>query len=127
MSKGKVFSCHCCGSEVTAPYFYKGAVYGYTCIKKVDPDHKRTKDKSVYVKADSITIKDIENSTVKLVVAMVNGVKFTERSYTENGDRCSFIMVSAGLVKIKNGKGEYCYNGIVYANDSYICNGKVIG
>lgn len=35
--------CTCCQAELTAPQFYNGLPYGFTCIKKVDPAFKRTK------------------------------------------------------------------------------------
>lgn len=35
-------TCFCCGADITAPQFYKGRAYGYTCITKVS-DQKRTK------------------------------------------------------------------------------------
>lgn len=38
----KIFKCTCCNEEVTVPYFYKDGVYGYTCIKKVNPTAKKS-------------------------------------------------------------------------------------
>lgn len=35
--------CTCCQTELTAPQFYNGNPYGYTCIKKVDPAQKKSK------------------------------------------------------------------------------------
>jgi hypothetical protein len=51
--------CVCCGSEVTAPQFFEGKVYGYTCIKKVSPQ-KRTKTE--WVSVDTYEIKKINDS-----------------------------------------------------------------
>lgn len=41
-----MFNCTCCGSEITSPYFYSGGVYGWSCIKKVNPSAKRNKPKT---------------------------------------------------------------------------------
>lgn len=49
MKKLISFNCFCCGSELTAPQFYKGNVYGWTCIKKVSPKKKQTKVKDLYI------------------------------------------------------------------------------
>jgi hypothetical protein len=35
--------CTCCQAELSAPQFYNGFPYGYTCIKKVDPTQKKSK------------------------------------------------------------------------------------
>lgn len=35
--------CACCGSDITAPQFYNGQMYGYTCITKVAPKQKKNK------------------------------------------------------------------------------------
>ena len=40
--------------ELTAPQFYNGFPYGYTCIKKVDPAYKRTK--TVYVAVEAFKV-----------------------------------------------------------------------
>lgn len=36
--------CACCQAEITAPQFHNGKPYGWTCIHKVAPGKKRTKD-----------------------------------------------------------------------------------
>ena len=36
-----MFACARCGETVTCPYFYQGAVYGWTCIGIVCPGRKR--------------------------------------------------------------------------------------
>jgi len=41
-------SCACCGSEITAPQWYKGKPYGWTCITKVS-GQKRKKSKAEYI------------------------------------------------------------------------------
>lgn len=36
-------NCHRCGEPITAPYFYRGKPYGWTCIKTVNPTVKKDK------------------------------------------------------------------------------------
>ena len=45
MAKKNLFGlqCACCGSDITAPQFYNGQMYGYTCITKVAPKQKKNK------------------------------------------------------------------------------------
>lgn len=52
-----MFSCSCCGSDVTAPKFYKGAVYGYSCFARITGEKVR-KDKAVWVKAKRVTLNE---------------------------------------------------------------------
>ena len=51
-----MFNCSCCGTEVTSPYFYMGGVYGYTCIKKVNPNAKKNKLKSKVFEVEVVKI-----------------------------------------------------------------------
>lgn len=51
-----MFNCSCCGTEVTSPYFYNGGVYGWTCIKKVNPNAKKNKPKSKVVEVEVLKI-----------------------------------------------------------------------
>jgi hypothetical protein len=59
--------CTCCQSELTAPQFYNGFPYGYTCITKVDPSYKRTK--RVYVACEAF--KQVSDSTTTRLVVNV--------------------------------------------------------
>lgn len=45
----KILTCTCCGAEITAPQFFNGKPYGWTCIKKVNPAAKQVKLKFVAV------------------------------------------------------------------------------
>ena len=66
--------CTCCQAEITAPQFYNGNPYGYTCIKKVDPAYKRTK--TVYVAVEAYKVvsdADINISTRHAVNVKVGG------------------------------------------------------
>lgn len=70
----KVYSCSCCGSDVTVPYFHGKGVYGYTCIRKVNPNARRTKAKFVMV--DSIETKRTEGTATGSAVAVLNGKRY---------------------------------------------------
>lgn len=106
----QTFNCTCCGSVVTAPYFHGNGVYGWTCIKKVNPSAK--KNKAVYVKADAVEIKRVSDSMMGKAIATIEGVKvnagrviFTgETSYKTSNiketDQGVFVMVkdNKGLI-----------------------------
>lgn len=99
-------TCACCGADITAPQFYRGKAYGYTCIKKIDPTAKQVKDNGLWIKADSVEfIDDI------YVTITVQGLKF-KMIYGVNGlgDRCvvggSAFLGEVPMVKLamfKNG------------------------
>lgn len=46
--------CTCCQAELSAPQFFNGNPYGYTCVKKVDPSQK--KSKTVYVQCEAFKV-----------------------------------------------------------------------
>lgn len=43
-----ITQCACCGTDITAPQFYKGKPYGWSCVLKQDPEYKRSRAKFVY-------------------------------------------------------------------------------
>jgi hypothetical protein len=47
-------SCTCtkCGETLTAPYFFKGQPYGWTCIKTVNPTAKKKNSKEHWIEAN---------------------------------------------------------------------------
>lgn len=51
-----MFNCSCCGTDLTSPYFYNGGVYGYTCIKKVNPSARKRKPKSKCVEVEVLKL-----------------------------------------------------------------------
>ena len=82
-----MFNCTCCGTEVTAPYFYKGGVYGWTCIKKVNPNARRNKPKMKAVEVKVLKVKFGEMSTRGDVLVEIDGKKqFTVAFRTYNYD-----------------------------------------
>lgn len=70
----KPFECAHCGAGVSAPYFYKGDVYGWTCIKFVNPKAKRYKNK---IQVSFLEVKWVKfnNDSDKegLAAVMING------------------------------------------------------
>lgn len=56
--------CALCGEKLTSPIFFQGKIYGYSCIKKVNPTYKRLK--THYVVADSYTTTENENGSIRI-------------------------------------------------------------
>lgn len=65
-----ILTCFCCGTEVTAPQFFNGKAYGWTCIKKVS-DQKRVKSKLGFIKCKVLSCSNKNNLVIE-----VNGTKF---------------------------------------------------
>lgn len=107
-----IFTCTCCGSLLTVPYTYNGNIYGSTCIKRINPNHTPKKLQGTWLKADSVTIEAIEGSQAVLVIAVINGIRFTARSYDATGKN-SVIMVESKLVCIADKAGKK-FNNIVH-------------
>ena len=109
MSKSKVSSltCFCCGADITAPQFFKGRAYGWTCITKVS-DQKRTRSKDVWIKADTMTTEVIDAKTIK-IIATVNGVRYTDTAKYGRGFT-AVMMPESGMVKV------YAQYGKQYGN-----------
>lgn len=85
-----MFNCSCCGTEVTSPYFFNGGVYGYTCIKKVNPKAKRNKGKCFTVEVVKVVFED-ENSSRGKAFVIVNNEKFVVIAHREiNEDMTGF-------------------------------------
>lgn len=95
-----MFNCSCCGTEVTSPYFFNGGVYGYTCIKKVNPKAKRNKGKCFLVEVVKVVFSD-ENSSRGKAFVIVNNEKSIITAYREfNEDMTGFT----GKIEIGNFK-----------------------
>lgn len=54
MAAPKILTCTCCGAEITAPQFFNGKPYGWTCIKKVNPAAKQVKVVYVTVEVSGV-------------------------------------------------------------------------
>lgn len=72
--KKKPYECTHCGAGVSAPYFYQDNVYGWTCIKYVNPKAKRYKNK---IQVSGIEVKWVEfdnDADIKgRAAVMING------------------------------------------------------
>lgn len=69
--------CQCCGAEITAPQFYNGKAYGWSCILKVAPKYNRSKVHT-YVQAEAI-----EDLSPLARRALINGKWYRETRSTE--------------------------------------------
>lgn len=67
--------CSLCGEELTAPQVYNGLMYGYTCVKKLNPSYKKPKNPQFFVLADSFQVEELNKYKTK-VTAVLKGVKF---------------------------------------------------
>jgi len=91
-----MFNCSCCGTEVTSPYFYMGGVYGYTCIKKVNPNAKKNKPKSKCVEVEVLKIIwRAPNSNLDgygQAIVVINGEKLRVRAMKKLSEcKCFFL------------------------------------
>jgi len=108
--------CFCCGADITAPQFFQGKAYGYTCIKKVS-DQKQVKDAGLWVTADSVTLEGglwaiftVQGVQFKLMY----GVNGNGQKLIHNGNGC----IDQPMIKLamfKNGK-KPLYTGSKVAN-----------
>ena len=62
-----ICKCTACGELLTKPYFYNGGAYGYSCIKKVNPNFKKSKQKTFFVKADKFELNVIDDNTTEII------------------------------------------------------------
>ena len=67
--------CSLCGEELTAPQVYNGLMYGYTCVKKINPNYKKPKNPQFFVLADSFEVEELNQYQTK-VTAFIKGFKF---------------------------------------------------
>ena len=100
-----MFNCSCCGTDVSIPYFFEGGVYGYTCIKKVNPKAKRNKGKCYLVEVVKVVFSD-ENSGHGKAYVIVNNDKIIVTAHREmNEDMTGFIdKIQIGNFKNFNNK-----------------------
>lgn len=98
--------CARCMEEITAPYFYNGKVYGWTCIKIVNPVAKRrNKEPQHWILADGFTV------TRKTENSMSYRVQFLGRFM------CSVLLLrdSSGMFRSQEGWADETQEG-VYLN-----------
>jgi hypothetical protein len=75
--------CTRCGEELTAPKFYNGHPYGYSCYERVAGAKPR--DKRKFVKADTVEIPAANTFELKLVV---NGERYPITAYRDTNGKC---------------------------------------
>jgi hypothetical protein len=72
-AKKKPFECALCGAGVSAPYFFNGDVYGWSCIKVVNPSQKKYKNK---IQVSNLSVKwfrfDSDSASQGIAAVMVN-------------------------------------------------------
>jgi len=106
--------CTACGELLTKPYFYNGGAYGYTCIKKVNPNFKKSKQKTFFVKADKFELNVIDETITEIIAfhscspkkfidyqrrgTYINGVSFIKSDCIQIVNNEAFI----DLMKYKN-------------------------
>lgn len=93
-----IIRCTCCQAELTAPQFHNGFPYGYTCIKKINPEQKQTKTKYFSVDAYHVT----QQTGTRFVMQVYrNGkwVQFTCYGSTNSiNDRTSLTFMQEGVL-----------------------------
>lgn len=70
------FTCELCGEELTCPYIHNGKIYGWTCIKKVNPSARKPKDIANWVVADNYEFERLERGLK--IRAFKTGLKFID-------------------------------------------------
>ena len=112
-----MFLCFCCGSEVTAPQFHKGRVYGWSCIKKVSDQPRVKLGNAKYTKANSVSIKELGRGWMAQS-ATINGVEYTITSMVQIMDTATC------MVEIIDHKGKPTLKGVRQTQDE---NGYIDG
>ena len=117
-------NCYCCGAEITAPQFHNGHAYGWSCILKVSPKQKRTKNNGLWIQADSVEVLGDNTSTRAYIKATFKngksvkvafyGVVDPDTGYIKQGKHQPYI-TDDGMVKVakySNGTGRI-YRSII--------------
>lgn len=119
MAKKNLFGlqCACCGSDITAPQFYNGQMYGYTCITKVAPKQKKNKVADLLI----IPFETIEDNFKNFIpynkptirIADRIGYRFTLSTGLRLFVRASRIYVTIAGVTPRS-ETEFVYGGKVH-------------
>lgn len=117
-------TCACCGADITAPQFYKGKAYGYTCILKVNPEAKQVKaGKAVFAKGELISIVGDSQGRQEVTI-LVNGKRLVDIVYGENWRSCT----KDGVIMLIGYDGKARYKSVSRENGVTFVNGlKVNG
>lgn len=73
-------TCARCGEELTAPYEFQGGLYGWTCIKIVNPLAKKPKDKQIWVEChfELETLNNGEGYNNRKITGFYNGKGYVD-------------------------------------------------
>lgn len=102
--------CHCCTAELTMPQFHNGKPYGWTCIHRVAPGKKRTKD--VF---HAVDFKHGPVSSTGRQVVMIGW----------NGQRKAVVFYcneQGKHIADCTGTGFVCQNGVLYVSELKLKN-----
>lgn len=90
-----MFNCTCCGTEVNSPYFFEGGVYGYTCIKKVNPKAKRNKAKTNFFEVEVVKVVFDDMQTRGKAYVTINNCKQIVTAYRDwNGTNFEGLQIA---------------------------------
>lgn len=93
-----IIRCTCCQAELTAPQFHNGYPYGYTCIKKINPEQKQTKIK--YISVDAFKV--VQQAGTRFVICVKFDGKWVQfvcyGSTTSVEDRTSSTFMQDGIL-----------------------------
>lgn len=81
-----------CGEKLTQPEFFNGKPYGFSCIKKVNPFAKKSKEKSNWQPCIFLYIE-----STKIVVSFL-GKRYSDSIYPKGED----YVYGTGIKKIYN-------------------------
>lgn len=113
MSKLKPVTCACCGADITAPQFYNGKAYGWSCVLKQSGSFKRTKDTGLWLQGKIIKV-ETENARLHVLIEVL-GKKlwvssyFDQEAYAANGEYLKCLrtpdnFTATGLIRISRYK-----------------------
>lgn len=126
-----LFTCTCCGIELTAPKFYKGKAYGSICHARIT-GKKSKKTKAIFVPAVRISL----DTSGYLPVAMyqVEGIgqvkktcPFTLRDLEMRSINLDDLLPMEAL-EVMNDAGVWCFKTIHYSlvDSALIYKNKIV-
>lgn len=100
-----ICKCNRCGEDLTAPYFFKGKPYGWTCIKIVNPGARKPKVKDNWVKAESVyTVLEGSKPDKRKVVATYEGKRYADWHFYDYPPTCVVLTDDNCLINLSQYK-----------------------